>query len=382
VIGARGQDEELARALAIVRSSRGGKTAWWRTATLDGLADGRRTVAASVGAPSKTQAVLPQMLLNDDPAVNAAALRLARTFQWKGESTLAAALGSAEKLAANKASSTDARAIAVGVLGLDSSEAQSRRIAQFLKPQEPEPVQVAASQTLAVRADYISLNALLENWLSFTNPVREASLATLFQKKEMLPILLKAVKEGKVQAWSFGPARTRQLLEYKDPSIKQLAQEVLGNLEGERKQVYERYLPAITMAGNPEHGRDVFVKNCAECHKLDGEGHEVGPDLLSVTTHYKEALLADILIPNQAIETGYEEYLVELKDGRSITGIVSKDTAASLTLKRAKEEEDFVLRSNIASMRSLNVSPMPANLEQNITVQQMADLIAYIKSRK
>jgi putative heme-binding domain-containing protein len=66
----------------------------------------------------------------------------------------------------------------------------------------------------------------------------------------------------------------------------------------------------------------------------------------------------------------------------SITGIVSKDTAAALTLRRAKGEEDFVFRSNIASIRSLNVSSMPADLEQDISVQQMADLIAYIKSRK
>ncbi|MBO0720960.1 MAG: c-type cytochrome [Blastocatellia bacterium] len=382
VIGARDQDEELARVLAVVRSSRGGKTSWWRAATLDGLADGRRTGAARAGNLPKTQALLPQMLLNDELAVNAAALRLARTFRWKDEGPLAAAVGAAGKLARDKAGSAAARAVAVGVMGLDSSEAQSSRIGEFLKPQEPEAVQVAASQTLAIRDDNISMNALLENWRGFTNPVREASLATFFQKKERLPVLLKAVKDGKVQAWSFGPARTRQLLESADSSIKQQAQEVLGNLEGERKKVYERYLPALTMAGDPDRGKDVFVKNCTDCHKLDGQGHEVGPDLLSVTTHYKEVLLADILIPNQAIETGYEEYLVELKDGRSITGIVSKDTTASLTLRRAKGEEDVVLRSNITSIRSLNVSPMPADLEQNISIQQMADLIAYIKNRK
>jgi hypothetical protein len=65
--------------------------------------------------------------------------------------------------------------------------------------------------------------------------------------------------------------------------------------------------------------KDVFVKSCADCHKLDGQGHEVGPDLPSVTMRYKEALLADILIPYQAIETGYEEYLVDLKDGQCLT---------------------------------------------------------------
>ena len=66
----------------------------------------------------------------------------------------------------------------------------------------------------------------------------------------------------------------------------------------------------------------------------------MGPDLKGVTTRYKEALLTDILIPNQQIEGGYEEYEVETTDGRTITGILSKETATTLTLRRAKGQED------------------------------------------
>ena len=115
-------------------------------------------------------------------------------------------------------------------------------------------------------------------------------------------------------------------------------------------------------------------------HKIGDEGHEVGPDLMAVTTRYKEVLLADILMPNQAVETGYEEYLVDTVDGQSLSGVIAKQTPTTLTIRRAKGEEDTVLRKNVESMYSLSVSPMPEDLDQAVDQQGMADLIAYVKN--
>ena len=77
---------------------------------------------------------------------------------------------------------------------------------------------------------------------------------------------------------------------------------------------------------------------------------------------------------------GYEEYLIETIDGRSITGLIASQTPTTLLLRRAKGEEDTVLRSNIAEMRSLSVSAMPEDLERDIDIAEMADLLAYLKS--
>ena len=136
------------------------------------------------------------------------------------------------------------------------------------------------------------------------------------------------------------------------------------------------------MNGDPARGKRVFERTCSECHKIGNVGFEVGPDLRTVTTHYKETLLADILIPNQNIESGYEEYLVDTTDGRQISGILAKETPTTLTLRRRKGEEDTILRSSVKALRSLSVSPMPEDLEKSITVPEMADLIAYIKALK
>ena len=148
----------------------------------------------------------------------------------------------------------------------------------------------------------------------------------------------------------------------------------------ERQAVYEKYRPALAYEGNVESGKEVFRDVCSECHRVGDMGSEVGPDLLTVVIRNRETLMTDILIPNESIEAGYEEYLLETNDGRSITGVMAAETPETVTLRRAKGEEDTIRRSNIASLRSLSVSPMPEDIEQGISVQGMADLLAYLKS--
>jgi putative heme-binding domain-containing protein len=172
------------------------------------------------------------------------------------------------------------------------------------------------------------------------------------------------------------------LIQHGDPAIREQARAILGEAEPDRKAVYNKYLPAITMEGRADRGRQVFERACAECHKVGDTGHELGPDLRSVSKRYRETLLADIIMPNQNIEGGYEEYLVETADGRDITGILAKETPTTLTLRRRRGDEDTILRSSIKELRSLSVSPMPEDLEKSISIRDMADLIAFIKGLK
>ena len=74
--------------------------------------------------------------------------------------------------------------------------------------------------------------------------------------------------------------------------------------------------PASVPAGRPERGQDVFERLCAACHKLDGQGHEVGPDLAALTDTSPEALLVAILDPNREVDARYANYTAALKDGR------------------------------------------------------------------
>ncbi|MBK9168501.1 MAG: c-type cytochrome [Bryobacterales bacterium] len=379
IASARGRDADIAAVLTPVAGNRSPGAAWWRAATLRGLAGGARPEGAARLAA--TQNLLVRCLVNEDPAVAEAALRFADRFDWRGHAAFGGLLRNAEAAASNEAATPELRAQALGALSLDPSGRSVELIGKYLDPKWPETVQVAAVGALARMADPRATGLLIERFRGFTGPMREVAVNAFFQDRSRLPVLLDAIGDGKVQTWALGPARTRQLMQARESEIRERAEKLLAEAQGgDRKAVYERYLPAIRMDGNPERGKQVFLNSCADCHRVGDIGHDVGPDLLSVTTHYKETLLANILMPNQAIETGYEEYLVETTDGRSITGILAKETPASLVLKRARGEEDVVQRASIAGMRSLSVSPMPEDLENNITIEQMADLLAYIKS--
>ena len=375
VIGARNQDREITALLTMVQQNKG----WWQTSGLEGLAEGLRQGSGRRAKLAAGQPILLGLVAQGPTPVGKAALQVAAGLDLSPSPQLRSLLqGSNPKPGLPE----DQLLHSLGILGIDSTGATAPVLARFLDPKQPEIVQVAAASSLAALPRSEVTAIFVDRWRAATSPVRAAMLAGFFRDRSRLPALLDAIEAEKIQAWALGPARANQLLRHADPEIKARAEKLLGDARaGDRKKVYEKYLPAIRIAGSTERGRKVYEKACSECHKIGATGFDVGPDLKGVTTRYKEALLTDILIPNQQIEGGYEEYEVETTDGRTLTGVL-KETATTLTLRRAKGQEDTVLRSSVKGLRSLSVSPMPDDLEKSVSVSEMADLIAYIKSLK
>ncbi len=379
ITGARKKDAEIAELLTVVARGRGEGDAGWRVATLEGLADGLRQGRSRLPA---AQVQLIGMLAGSSPAVDKAALRVAQALEMAPSAELRALTARAATTAEHSNAGTADREVAIGILSLDASGASLPRLARLLDPHQPEEIQTAAAAALSRRPGETVAPIFLERWRGATAKVRETMLAGLAGRGRW-PALLQAVEDGVIQPWALGPARTRQLLSHRDPQIRARAERLLGEAaQGDRKTVYDKYLPAIDRPGDPGRGRAVFERACAECHRAGNTGFEVGPDLRGVAQRYKETLLADILMPNQNIEGGYEEYLVETADGRQISGVLARETPTTLVLRRKKGEEDTVLRAGVRSLRSLSVSPMPEDLEKSVTIDQMADLIAYVKSLK
>jgi putative membrane-bound dehydrogenase-like protein len=378
--GARQKDNEIAALLATVTRERGQSAAWWQAASLRGLEAGLRAGAkGKVRLPSAQRAVVA-LLAWPVPEVREAALLVAGRLDLADSPDLRAAVRKAVVVAQADFSPLDDRLLSIGILGLDPTCSTAPLLQKLLSPQEPAEVQVAAAKALCSLYDPKLTGVLLDQWKSYTAPVRDAVLAAFLADNRRLPALLDAIQAEKVQPWALSPGRRSQLLRSQDAGIRKRAQALFANMFEDRKAVLEKYKLSLHMQGDAQRGQKVFRENCSECHKIGNFGYEVGPDLLSVVTRPKEALLNDILIPSQNIEDGYEEYLIDTIDGRMITGVIANQTATSITLRRAKGEQDTVPRSAIASLRSLNVSPMPDDLEKKISVERMADLLAYLKS--
>jgi putative heme-binding domain-containing protein len=142
--------------------------------------------------------------------------------------------------------------------------------------------------------------------------------------------------------------------------------------------VIEKYQSALALKGDPMRGRKVFETTCAACHRAGGIGADVGPNLATIRQWNPGQVLINILDPNREVAPSFVGYLVETRDGRTLDGMIAEESAASLTLKRAGGVQEIVLRRDIAQLSGLKASLMPEGIEAAISVEQMADLIAFL----
>jgi len=182
-------------------------------------------------------------------------------------------------------------------------------------------------------------------------------------------------------AASLPPTRQTQLLENPDTKIRDLAKKILANhaTSEDRQKVLERYRLSLNLKPDVRRGKEVLEMQCLKCHQLNGNGSAVGPDLAAIQNRPDESLLIDILDPSSTITAGFKAYQVLTKNGKVYTGILAEETATSLTLRREKGEQDVILRRDIDTMSASAKSLMPEGLEKEISLQDMANLIGYLR---
>ena len=141
-----------------------------------------------------------------------------------------------------------------------------------------------------------------------------------------------------------------------------------------------KYRPSLSLLGDAGRGREIFGKSCLHCHRMGTEGHELGPDASAFRTRSPEQLLMDILDPSREVKPEYLAVRILTADGQLIDGMLASQDASQVTLKRASGEADTVLRTSIKKMATTKYSVMPEGLEEAFDLQQMADLIAFMRS--
>jgi len=168
----------------------------------------------------------------------------------------------------------------------------------------------------------------------------------------------------------------------RDPAVLDLARALFQQSPAQREQVLQQYQAALNLDGDARRGKEVFKRVCSKCHALDGVGVAVGPNLGTVRNHPASELLDDIILPSKSIEQGYETYVVDLASGEILDGIMSAHTPATVTLRQEQQREVVISRENIRRMYVSNLSMMPEGLEKQVSVPQMADLLAFLKAAR
>lgn len=149
----------------------------------------------------------------------------------------------------------------------------------------------------------------------------------------------------------------------------------------DRAAVIAVYAEVDRLTGDAARGRLQYQTLCAPCHRLRGEGSELGPDLGMAGPKDTAWLLHAILDPGQAVEARYRAWRVTLKSGDEVDGVVSAETANNLVLRVAGGAEHPVLRTDVAAMAPLETSLMPGGFEAALRPQDMADLLRWLRGK-
>jgi len=289
-------------------------------------------------------------------------------------------LDASPEVAIDKSKSTEARSVAVKLMARLPWERSGQALLTLaLDDAQPDLAAAALKAVVAYSKEDVSAS-LLAGWSRYTPARRDAVLGALLGVPFHVKGVLAAVEAKRLPASAFTGVRRRQVLAAKDPAVKALAERLLT--VSARPEALAEASKALALKPVPSEGRAVFNAVCASCHRLDREGHAVGPDLFDIRRQTKDNILFHIVNPDAEIAPAFTAYLAEAKDGRILSGILVGDTPTSITLRGPLGVETNLLRADLAKLEALPGSLMPTGLEAGLSKQQLADLLAYLKGEK
>jgi putative membrane-bound dehydrogenase-like protein len=378
-IGARQKPAEVQSVIDKVARAEQPDAAWWRTASLEGLTQGMRGKAIRQASFGASQVTLLKVFNSPQAPVRRAALRLMNIMGLPPGSAAASTVQRAAANSVDQQAEADLRADAIGLIAIADAEAHQALLKQLIDPHQPDQVQTAAVRAYGkIKGDDVG-KFLLANWRSLTPAGRTAAADSMYLETSRVWLLVAALKSGDVQPWTLAFTHRRQLIMNNDPAIRDAARPVLEQSASEREKVVKSYEAAFDRKADAERGREVYKSICIKCHRFAGMGVQVGPDLGTVQNQPKQVLLEDILMPNKTIAQGYESYVVETTGG-TLDGVLGAQTSTTIALRHEQGKEDIIQRKDIKQMYVTNLSAMPPDLEKQIDIQQMADLLEFLKT--
>lgn len=284
----------------------------------------------------------------------------------------------AHKIVGDDSAPLDQRRRAIALLG----DGDTQALAGLVAANVPLELQSAAVAQLAKVGDKKIPGVLLDRWAAASPQTREQILDVILSRSNWIDTLLTRMQSDTQLVQALGVSRREQLLRNRNADIALKAAQVLGAASSaDRQKVVQDYVRQMaSLKGDTIRGQRVFLTSCAVCHKVDNVGRDIGPDLLALASKPDDQLVLAILDPNSAVEARFVNYVASTRDGRSVMGLIKFETSSNVTLVGLNGIDQVLLRSDIASLISTGRSLMPEGLEMALKPQDMADLLAYLRT--
>jgi putative heme-binding domain-containing protein len=371
---ATGKPDDLAACVAFIGTL---KDAGVRAKALGGLAQALENRLAE--PPAEWKAVYAELLKDQDGEVQRLARYLAVHFQD------AEAIGRALTIAGDVKKPARERIEAVHDLALTHRTFALKPLLDMVARESDAGVRAEAVRALSTYDDAQAIKdipgAVLAGWKGYPPEARTEVVNLLSGRKEWARALLDAVGDKRVPATDVGNNTILRIRALKDRGLNAQIEKVWGAVRdtpADLSALIDRMRREIDDGRSSfARGQTVFENTCAKCHKFEGKGHTVGPELDGAGRDI-EYLLINILDPNRVVGAPYFTRLVTLKSGRVESGLLAAEDTASVTLKGENDALKVIPRKDIDDIEVSKKSVMPEGLAGGMKPGEFRDLVRYL----
>ena len=286
----------------------------------------------------------------------------------------------------NSALAANQREAALALL-LNVRDAETAPLLAQLIKSDDKALTRRAVQALATLSHPDTAALLIEKFASFDAITKQDAINTLATTAAGAKAMLAAVKAKSIPTTMLSPFLARQIDSLDNVEVKALLKETFGDINApkadleERKKKFRPLLaPAVLAKADAAKGHLIFNAVCGQCHKLFGEGQNVGPDLTGSNRGTLEYILDNVLDPNAVIGKDYQLNIFELKDGRVASGVVKEESAAAFRIAMPGGLEQTITASEVKKRTISKLSTMPEGLFDALPAEQLQQLVAYLQS--
>lgn len=226
--------------------------------------------------------------------------------------------------------------------------------------------------------------AILSHLSKLKPKVQHDALSTMASRLTYATELMAAIDNQSVDAELLSADVVRQLRAHNDPKINRQLERFWGISRSSsvaKLDEIKKYKRIVGMGNsdlsNLSNGRVMFNRVCASCHKLYGEGGELGPDLTGSDRKNLHYVLSNVIDPNAEIPNDYRTAIIRMKDNRVLIGVVRSREPKRITVV-TPSEVIFLPKRDVAKIDAQNYSIMPEGLIRVFKDQELRDLISYL----
>jgi putative membrane-bound dehydrogenase-like protein len=331
-------------------------------------------------------------LASSDEKLLLAAVSAARTLN-QGKTKVSDFTDPLLQLAENASHSEDLRIAALAALPPGSASLDPSLLTMLLRNIDPaKPVLARGAAAGVIAKSKLSDDQLLAvaDQVKNAGPLESTKLLEAFEQSTNAEVglrLVESLQKSRSLA-SLRPDALQKLFAQYPAPVQEQGKELLASLQVDtsRQSAHLEELMNTLGKGDIRRGQAIFNSQkaaCSSCHAMGYLGGHVGPDLTTIgQVRTEKDLLESIVYPSASFVRSFEPYVVKTKSDEDYNGVLKKDAPDEIILATGPSTEVRIARSDILDIRPSTVSVMPAGLDQQLTKQELADLVAFLKATK